>query len=251
MSFRGFVLAVLLIVGSRCADAAQPWIGSDDFNGPVLDPAKWGSSSPSPSFTKTPSAISFWSNISNGTSNAGISWAYNLPTSENWSVTVEASISPSFATAGPQSFAEALLLVASNDQKSYFTNCLHRDDTFDIVPNWEKNETGNQEILFPYPSDTVLLRMDFDALTQSITSSHASLSAPGNFIVTKTLSTTDWQNLESFIVVLGLYTKDTSISSGQLTLDNFSIVPEPSSFATLLLGLGGLAALRRKRRTSA
>jgi len=225
--------------------ASQPWIGSDDFNGPVLDPAKWVANSNF--LIKTSSAISFWSNTSSGSATTGISWAQNLPVHENWSVTVEASISPAFATAGPNNFAEALLVIAANDQQSYFTNCLHRDDNFDIVPNWENNNSGNQELSLLFPENAVLLRMEFDASNQSITSSHASLSSPGNFTATQTLSTAGWQNLESFIVVLGLYTKDASIPSGQLTLDNFSIVPEPAPIATLFLGLGTLGLLRCTR----
>ena len=239
-----YILIVTLAIAPFHNISAQLWIGGDDFNSPTLDANKWtGGGS---SLVKTPSAVSFLSNVNSGTMSDGITWSQNLPKDQDWSVTVEASISSLFSTSDSTKFAEALLVVASNDFSSYFTNCLHRDDTFDIVPNWEVNNGGNQELLTTIGLDTVLLRMKFDASSQTLTSSHASLANPTNFTATKTLTTTDWGNLNNFVVAIGIYTKDTSISSGQLTLDNFSAVPEPTSLSLLLAS--GLVALARRRK---
>ena len=224
---------------------AQIWVGSDDFNSPVLDPSKW--SGGGPNFVKTPTAVSFFSNVSTGEVSDYVLWKQNLPKDLNWSVTIQASISPAFSTSGPNSWAEALLVVASQDFSSYFTNCLHRDDTFDIVPNWGLNKGNNQEIIVPVGLDTILLRMDYDKDSQSLTSSHASLLQPNLFTQTKTLSTSNWQNLNQFVVAVGGYSKDTTITSGLLQLDDFSIVPEPSALSLLAVGLGGLAMMRRRR----
>ena len=237
------IISFVMVPWHFCA--SQIWVGTDDFNSPTLDPSKW--SGGGANFVKTPTAVTFFSNVNTGTVSDYILWSNNLPTDVNWSVTVQASISPSFSTGNSTKFAEALLVIASNDFNSYFTNCLHRDDTFDIVPNWEVNSGGNQELLSTIGMDTVLLKMDFNASTQSITSSHASLLDPSSFTATKTLSTTGWGSLNNFVVAIGLYTKDTAISSGQLTLDNFSIIPEPSAFSLLAVGLGGLAMMRRRR----
>ena len=244
MNKLNFILSAALAIAPFQDISAQLWIGGDDFNSSTLDSSKWtGGGS---SFVKTTSAVSFFSSVNTGTFGDGIAWSQNLPKNQDWTVTVEASISPLFSTSGSSKFAEALLVVASNDFSSYFTNCLHRDDTFDIVPNWEVNNGGNQELLTTIGLESVLLRMKFDASAQTLTSSHASLTNPTSFTATKTLTTANWGNLNDFVVTIGIYTKDTSISSGRLILDNFSAVPEPSSLSLLVASGAVLMAARRR-----
>lgn len=228
---------------------AQLWIGNDNFNSATLDTSKWTVWG-GPNFVKTPTTASFVSTTSLGTVGDGIYWNQSLPTNQNWVVTVEALISPSFSTSGSASFVEALLIISSDvvNLDSYFTNCLHRDNTFDIVPNWSVNGAPNQEILTTIGLSNVVLKMDYNASAKMMTSSYADISTPTNFVITKSLDVSNWLNMsEGFRVLVGGYSNDASISSGLLNMDNFVVVPEPSALSLLAVGFGGLAMMRRRR----
>ena len=240
--------AVLII--SIASVKAQLWVGSDNFNSATLDSSKWTVWG-GPNFVKTPTSVSFISTTSVGTVGDGIYWNQSLPTNQNWIVTVEASISPSFSTSSSANFVEALLTISSDivNLNSYFTNCLHRDNTFDIVPNWSANGSPNQEILSTIGLSSVVLKMDYNASSKVITSSYADISTPTNFVITKSLDVSNWLNMSGgFKVLVGGYSNDAAISSGLLNMDNFVVgIPEPSALSLLAVGLGGLAMMRRRR----
>jgi hypothetical protein len=228
---------------------AQLWIGSDNFDSTNLDASKWTVWG-GPNFVKTANSVSFVSTTTSGTVGDGIYWNQSLPTNANWSVTVEASISPTFSTLGSANFVEAILTIASDvtNLNSYFTNCLHRDDTFDIVPNWSTNNSPNQEILTTIGLSSVILKMDYNSSSKNITSSYADSAAPSNFTITKSLDVSNWLNMSGgFKILIGGYSQDASISSGLLNLDNFVVIPEPSALSLLAVGLGGMAMMRRRR----
>ena len=241
--------AVALLFITITSGNAQLWVGNDNFNSAVLDTSKWTVWG-GPNFVKTPTSVSFVSTTSVGTVGDGIYWNQSLPTNQNWVVTVGASISPSFSTSSSASFVEALLTISSDlvNLNSYFTNCLHRDNTFDIVPNWSANGSPNQEILTTIDLSNVILKMDYNASSKVMTSSYADISTPTNFVITKSLDVSNWLNMsEGFKVLVGGYSNDATISSGLLNMDNFVVIPEPSAFSLLAVGFGGLAMMRRRR----
>ena len=249
------VQAVALLLITITSGNAQLWVGSDNFNSSSLDTTKWSTYSgslPIPlsgNFDKTSTGISFNSNLSSGESWGLIIWKQKLPLNQNWSAKVEASINPSFATASTSNYVEALMSVTQdlNTFSNYFTQCLHKDTAFGIVPNWATNGGSNTEIKIPTSSSSVVLRMDFDSAAKTISASYADINSPNTFILNKTLDVSAWSGSEDFYMAIGGYSWNSTITTGLLNMDNFIVIPEPSAFSLLAIGLGGLAMMRRRR----
>jgi hypothetical protein len=246
--------AVALLLITITSGNAQLWVGSDNFNSASLDLGKWSyysGTGPVPlsaNFDKTSTGISFHSNLSSGTSWGLIFWKQKLPFNASWSATVEASINPTFATASTDSNVEALLSITQdlNSLSSYFTQCLHKDTAYDIIPNWEINGGGNSEIKIPTSSSSVVLKMDYNASAKTISASYADINSPNVFTLNKTFDVSAWGGSGDFYMAIGGYSLDSTISTGLLNMDNFVVIPEPSALSLLTIGLGGLA-LRRGR----
>jgi len=247
------VVAFLLI--TITSGNAQLWVGSDNFNSSSLDTTKWSTYSGtlpinlSGNFDKTSTGISFHSNLSSGESWGLIFWKQKLPFNANWSATVEASINPSFATASTNNDVEALMSITQdiNSFSNYFTQCLHKDTAYDIVPNWEINGGGNTEIKIPTSSSSVVLKMDYNASAKTIYASYADINTPNVFTLNKTFDVSAWGGSSDFYMAIGGYSWDSTISTGLLNMDNFIVIPEPSALSLLAVGLGGLAMMRRRR----
>lgn len=247
--------AIVFVLISVASAKAQLWVGSDNFNSSSLDTAKWSTYSGtlplalSGNFIKTPTGISFSSNLSSGESWGLIFWNQKLPFNTNWSAKVEASINPSFATASTRKYVEALMSITQdlNSFSNYFTQCLHKDTAYDIVPNWATNGGANTEIKIPTLSNSVVLRMDFDAAAKTISASYADINSPTIFTLNKTFDVSAWSGGGDFYIAIGGYSWDSTIASGLLNMDNFIVIPEPSALSLLAFGLG--VVLRQRRRT--
>jgi len=247
--------AVALLLFTITSGNAQLWVGSDNFNSASLDLGKWSYYSGtlplnlSGNFDKTSTGISFHSNLSTGESWGLIFWKEKLPFNANWSATVQASINPSFATASTSKYVETVMTVAQdlNSFSNYFTQCLHRDTAFDIVPNWATNGGSNTEVMIPTSSSSVVLKMDFDSAAKTISASYADINTPNTFTLNKTFDVSAWSGSGDFYMAIGGYSWDSTISTGLLNMDNFIVIPEPSAVSLLAVGLGGLAMMRRRR----
>jgi len=255
MPYRTIQVVALLLIAITSGNA-QLWVGSDSFNSSSLDTTKWSTYSGtlpldlSGNFDKTSTGISFHSNISSGESWGLIFWKQKLPFNANWSAKIEASINPSFATASTSNYVEALMSVTQdlNSFSNYFTQCLHRDTAFDIVPNWATNGGSNTEIKIPTSLSSVVLKMDFDAAAKTISASYADINSPTVFSLNKTFDVSAWSGSGDFYIAVGGYSWDSTISTGLLNMDNFVVtIPEPSALSLLAIGLGGLAMMRRRR----
>lgn len=248
MKSKNKLQAVAFLLITIASGNAQLWVGSDNFNSAVLDTSKWTVWG-GPNFVKTPTSVSFVSTTSAGTVTDGMYWNQSLPTNQNWVVTVDALISPSFSAPSSASFVEALLSISSDvvNFNSYFTNCLHRGDTFDTIPNWVTNGSSSQAISTTIGLSNVVLKMDYNASSKTITSSYSDISTPTSFLITKSLDVSNWLNMsEGFRVLVGGYSDGATISSGLLSMDNFVVIPEPSALSLLAIGLSGLAMVRRR-----
>ena len=247
--------AVAFLLITITSGNAQLWVGSDNFNSSLLDTTKWSTYSGSlpvalsGNFDKTSTGISFHSNLSTGESWGLIIWKQKLPFNVNWSAKVEASINPSFATASNNNYVEALMTVAQdlNTFSNYFTQCLHKDTAFDIVPNWATNGGSNTELMIPTSSSSVVLKMDFDSTAKTISASYADINTPNTFTLNKTFDVSAWSGSGDFYMAIGGYSWDSTIATGLLNMDNFIVIPEPSALSLLTVGLSGLAMLRRRR----
>jgi len=229
---------------------AQLWVGSDNFNSPSLDTSKWSTvSGLSGGFDKTSTGISFYSNIPTGESHGLISWNQKLPFNANWSAKVEASINPSFTTSSNNNYVEAVMSITQDpiNFSSYFTQCLHKDTTFSIIPNWKTNGGTYDEITIPTSSSAVVLKIDYNASAKTIYASYADINTPDVFTLNKTLNVSAWSGSDDFYLAIGGYSWNSTIATGLLNMDNFVVIPEPSALSLLAFGLGGLAILRRRR----
>src|SRR4051812_24770205 len=102
-------------------------------------------------------------------------------------------------------------------------------------------------------SSTGSLRLDFDAATRVITASYDVDSSNGqNWVMFSSYgidgsdgltANTDWgiTNSSSFTAALSFHSEFVNVTSGDVYLDNFQAVPEPSALV-LICVLGGSAA---------
>lgn len=242
--------AVALLLITITSGNAQLWVGSDNFDSSSLDPTKWSTVPDlSGEFVKTSTGISFYSNVPNGESHGLISWNQKLPFNANWSAKVEASINPSFTPSSNNNYVEAVMSITQdpNNFSSYFTQCLHKDTTFSIIPNWKTNGGTNGEITIPTLSSSVVLKIDYNASAKTIYASYADINTPSVFTLNKTLDVSAWSGSNDFYLAIGGYSWDSTIATGLLNMDNFVVIPEPSALSLLAIGLSGMAMMRRRR----
>jgi hypothetical protein len=242
--------AVALLLITITSGNAQLWVGSDNFNSPSLDTTKWSTvSGLSGGFDKTSTGISFHSDLSSGESWGLISWNQRLPFNANWSAKVEASINPLFTTSSNNNYVEAVMSITRDpiNYSSYFTQCLHKDTTFSIIPNWKTNGGTSDEIKIPTSSSSVVLKIDYNASAKTIYASYADINSPNVFTLNKTLDVSAWSGSEDFYMAIGGYSWSSTIATGLLNMDNFIVIPEPSALSLFAVGFGGLAMKRRRR----
>lgn len=226
------LLGISLFVSSKVI--AQSWVGSDDFNSSVLDSTKWSFYSGSiqlplsQNFIKTNTGISFYSSLDIGESWGLIVYRPSLPTNVDWSAQVQAKIDAGFVTSNTNHFVEALMTVTSdlNSFNSFFTNCLHKDSTQDIAPNWSNLSGNSEQIKIPTQLSDVILRFDYIASTKKLIASYANPTTPNSFTTVKTLDVSSWG--ESLRIAIGGYTWDCTVGASILTMDNFQVTATAS-----------------------
>ena len=123
-------------------------------------------------------------------------------------------------------------------------------------PNWDRavapaNDELNRDLQFKeITTDKVLMELGFDFDTGSLYSKMFDFSGDtlGSLIGEDQFAISEWEeSVTEVYIVVGSDTYFSLAPQGSATLDNFEIVPEPSALSLLVVGLGGLAILRRRR----
>jgi len=229
------------------------WLGGDDFDASVLDLSRWtfdGSSLPNSSsnLIKTSSDITFLSTSGIGEQYGVLFWKEKLPLDSDWSATIHASISPLYQPSSPGGYVEALISVIQdmNTFSNYFTQTLHRNIFTSVSTDWA---IAGQSSFTAVPAsfDSGLLRINYRSMDKTLTALYAEDANPSNFTISKKIAIDSWTNGGDLNLAIGGYSFNSTITSGLLTLDNITIVPEPSSLSLLAIGLGVLFRRSRKR----
>jgi hypothetical protein len=252
------LVAVLVLVG------APVFADSDNFNAPLLDPNKWGyTGSPfSDAFVKGVNNISFQSNTDTEAGYGFIYWKQKMNLSESWSASIKVEIDLNFVTgdlAGDYGNVQASLGVVDSItqiNKTYFNTLLRENwpnnpfaNQFYFNPNYEIGTGFETEVRTPIGnSNKTLLEINHHASLSKITSKmYAENNGEFNLLVgSHEFDTTEWGELAEVYVVVGGMSVNTITPAGTASLDDFSIVPEPSTLSLLLASGAVLMAGRRR-----
>ncbi len=252
------LLAVLVLAG------ATAHADEDNFDAPLLDQNKWGyTGSPfSDAFVKGANNISFQSNTDTEVSFGFVYWKQKMNLAENWSASIQAEINLNFVTgdlAGDYGNVQASLGVVDSItqiNKTYFNTLLRENwpnnpfiNQFYFNPNYTIGTGVETEVRTPIGnSNKTLLEINHDASLNKITSRmYAENNGSFSLLVgSHEFDTTQWGDLAEVYILVGGMSVNTITSAGVATLDDFSIVPEPSSLSLLIAG--GLFALARRRK---
>lgn len=253
-----WLLAVLVLA------AASAYSDSDNFNAPLIDPNKWGyAGSPfSEAFVKSSDKITFESNTDSEARYGFIYWKQKMDLAQNWSAQIIAEINLNFVTgdlAGNYGNVQVSLGLADSTtqiNKTYFNTLLRENwpnnpfiNQFYFNPNYTIGTGVETEVRTPIGnSNKTLLEINNDASLSKITSRmYAENNGSFSLLVgSHEFDTTQWDDLAEVYILVGGMSVNTITSAGVATLDDFSIVPEPSSLSLLIAG--GLFALARRRK---
>lgn len=256
---RVLACGVWILVSSYCYSV------QDDFNSSLLDLEKWGyTGSPySDAFQKGNENITFSSNTDQSPQYGFIYWKEKMYFSNNWSARVSSSINASFITGdsnghyGNVQTAIGIVDDVTSPYNTYLNTFLRENypnnnpanNNFFFNPNWTINNGIEYEIKTPITADNTLLEISFNADNHILTSRTYSETSGGtpNLLQSHEFNVTQWSNVDGVYIIVGGLSVNTVTASGTATIDNFDIVPEPSALALLVVGLGGLAMMRRRR----
>jgi len=252
------ILAVLVLAG------ASVRADGDNFDAP-FDLNKWGyAGSPfSDSFVKSSDKITFESNTDSEASYGFIYWKQKMNLAESWSASIKAEINLNFVTGDFEgnygNVQVSLGLADSTTQinKTYFNTLLRENwpnnpfhNQFYFNPNYEIGTGVETEVRTPIGNyNKTLLEINHDASLSKITSRMLA-EDNGNFnllVGSHEFDTTQWGDLAEVYILVGGMSVNTITPAGTASLDDFSIVPEPSSLSLLLAGGAVLMAGRRRK----
>ena len=247
-----FLLATVFLF-QVCGSFGQSWSGSYSFAGSI-DFLKWTKYLDTNNLIQNVSGFSITSGSNTGFIDTGLEYNSLLPTDQDWSVTATMQIRSSF-TANTNGWLEGYMGVSSlsdwtNPNNSYFLGSLVKP-WHELAPlthsYWSVNggtqQSGNAQTA---DHEDVQIRMDYSAASQSLLAYYKTSSA-SSFTSLSSHSTAAWTNLNGFVLQVGGHARSTVATDGDLTIKSIDIVPEPSSFSLLAVGLGVL--FRRSRRT--
>ena len=252
------IFALLTLSGCICFG------GMDNFDSPTLDSGKWGylGSPFSDAFEKGSYDITFMSNTDLFPQFGFIYWKEKISLTSNWSTHVTTSINPSFITGdsngdyGNVQTAIGIVDDIATINNNYFNTYLRENfpnnpfqNNFYFNPNWTTNGNPESEIRVPVTSNRTLLEISYNAQNQKALSSMYLLDSSGgtSLLQSHEYDMSQWSTLDGVYILVGGMSYNTVTPAGTVNVDNFEIVPEPSVFSLLAVGLGGLAMLRRRR----
>ena len=219
----------------------REWAGWDDFSANSPSTNNWKLSHGNPpiqvnqNYRQTNGYATFFSTNPRGESTGMIFWKQPLPSFQSWRVVVSAGFVPSsFRVAGSGS-VEGLIGVWPNvnsPRSKYVMNLAVDSNTFYSVPNWGVNSSRvgatDDELRVDHGLASSLLFLDYDAGQKTLTGSYADSSQPFQISQAKNLSTTNWQGLSQFVLILGGYSEDATIPLGTLRMDDLLVLPDPN-----------------------
>lgn len=210
----------------------QAFTGSDNFASPTLNTNLWKFHDGrlrlplSARYIQTNGYVSFSSPNANGEYWGLIFWNRSLPVNQSWRVQATARFSSPSIRVSPGS-VEGMIGVVPNldDPRSKFVMTLGVDSGgIYSVPNWGVNSrtagATDGELKINHGLSEVILFLDYDAIQKTITASYASVTQPGRIIPGKTLSTANWNGLQSFQLLLGGYSDNAAMAAGILRMDD-------------------------------
>jgi len=272
--------ALLLITITSCN--AQLWVGSDSFSSSSIDSNKWGETKQFYSdyqYNDVSLAVDSGKLAFRGSGgNNFLKYKNEISVSDSWFTSVDASISP-IVLNGSFTYSRAAIFLSLAGRP---TGSIYGGEQYlgislvgygatpgSSYPNtsganaWEANNKGysyqggiSAPTLSGFgrvsPLATVdgvfSLGMSFNSNTKQLTT-YLDVDGPlnsGAMVVKEVVDLSLWSMAgnEKFQLYIGSLAGTTG---SEVLFDNFQIIPEPSAFSLLAIGLGGLAMMRRRR----
>ena len=246
-------LLLALVLGISASAYGQVWIGTDNFNS--LDTGKWSTSyatSGSATVSVTGGEVVYTSTGNASGASALYVWQQSPTTASNWLAVVDVHVSALTLTTNQHAVA-TLYATKAGDFSTYLSDKLSLNNTgLSIVSNEYvsgSNVTGNN---ITTTLTDVALVIGYNSTTHLLTSYYDATGSSDGLQLT-TISQVDvssWGN--SFNVAIGGASDYYNVSSGDVTLDNFSLqaTPEPSQIVLIAIGIIGICYVRfRQSRT--
>ncbi len=243
-------VAVVAIACSFIAHhAAAALYGSDDFSNPSASALNWTASSSTGGglLTVANGRLEF-SSSSSTPSRQTFEWARNqADTLSNWTAQVDVNL-PAIAMTSGQRIELDLGLSAGNGDymavtlaRFYGAATSHQAFGSDYSIG-----TNADAVAIDTTSTSGALRMRFDATTHTLYADYDADGAAGGYAWTNLLSHS-WTSSPGYLALLGSASNLALTSASNVYFDNVQAVPEPSTWATLLAGLGVMVVAARTR----
>lgn len=227
----------------------QVWIGTDSFGS--LDTVKWSTTyatSGSAAVSVSGGKVVYTSTGNASGASALLVWQQTPTTSTNWLAVVDVHVSSLTLTTNQHAVA-TLYATKAGDFSTYLSDKLSLNNTgLSIVSNEYvsgSNITGNN---IATSLTDVALVIGYDSTTHLL-SSYYDASGSSNGLQLITVSQVDVSSWgSSFNVAIGGASDYYNVSSGDVTLDNFSLqaIPEPSETILLIMGMALVVVLHRR-----
>jgi len=232
----------------------REWAGWDDFSSSSPNVNLWklshGAISVSQNYRQTNGYATFFSTKTSGESSGMIFWKQPLPTWQSWRILMAARFAPSSFRVSGGGSVEGLIGVLPNvnsPRSKFVMNLAVDSDSLYAVPNWGVNSSSSGatdgEIRVNHGLASTVLFLDYDAGQKTIAGSYLDSAEPSEVIPAYTLSTTNWQGLNQFVLVMGGYSENAAIPLETLQMDNFLCLPDPNDleYRAYLVGTNGAA----------
>lgn len=237
-------MVVVAVIGMAVSSYGQVWIGTDTFGS--LDTAKWSTayaSSGSAAVSVTGGKVVYTSTGNASGASALYVWQQTPTTASNWLAVVDVHVSALSLTTNQHAVA-TLYATKAGDFSTYLSDKLSLNNTgLSLVSNEYvsgSNITGNN---ITTTLTDVALVIGYNSTTHLLTSYYdATGSADGLQLTTiSQVDVSSWGS--SFNVAIGGASDYCNVTSGDVTLDNFSLqaIPEPSQ--TILMMFGGIVVM--------
>lgn len=234
----------VVVIGMTYSTYGQVWVGTDTFGS--LNTTNWSTSASTDGFgtVSVTGGKVVYTSINNVSNASGyLIWNQSPTASTNWLTTVDVHVSSLTLTTNQYASA-SLYVTKAGDFGTYLNEKLSINLNGLVLVSSGQNVTTTLT--------DVTLGIGYNVSTGILTS-YYDLTGSSDVYQWTTLNQVDvssWGN--SFTVALGGQSEYVNVSSGQITLDNFSIqtVPEPSQ--VILMGMGGVMIFLfgRSRRNS-
>ena len=140
--------------------------------------------------------------------------------------------------------------IATNSYFNTFLKESYAGNTNYFNPNYNINSDNNVDAQkSSVYADKVLLEIDYNSSSGLLTSKMYDFSnnSLGGLIGSNSFAVSQWGNVNEVYVIVGGNTVDTLAQQGTATLDNFEIVPEPSSLSLFFASGIALSILWRRK----